>query len=135
MLEMGMAIDYGQMVIDNEFSAIIKNAVGGIKINDEELTVDIIHEIGPMNDFLSHESTLKHARVHSYPDFIDRRTRVSWNEAGCPSIHHKAMEHAIKIMEKHEPDPLPKSILNTMNSIIEEAEEELGILRNRTRTL
>jgi len=129
MLEMGMTIDYGQMVIDNEFSAMIRNAVSGIRVDDDELTLDLIHEIGPMNDFLSHDSTLKHARLHSHPDFIDRRMRVSWDEAGCPSIHQKATERAREVIEKHEPDSLPKSILDTINSIIKEAEKELGVLK------
>ena len=46
MIEMGMTIDYGQMVMDNEFARMIKYVVQGIPVNDETLAVDVIHEIG-----------------------------------------------------------------------------------------
>ena len=46
MIEMGMTIYYGQMVMDNEFARMIKYLVQGIPVNDETLAVDVIKEIG-----------------------------------------------------------------------------------------
>ncbi len=127
MIEMGMTIDYGQMVMDNEFARMIKYLVQGIPVNDETLAVDVIKEIGVGKDFLSHASTYKHMRTQSQPKLIDRRMREDWQAAGGTDIYQRALEEAKYILENHKPDPLPDTVLSAIRSIVEEAEAELGI--------
>ncbi len=124
---MGMTIDYGQMVMDNEFAKMIKYVVQGIPVNDETLAVDVICEVGVGKDFLSHENTYKHMRTQSQPKLIDRRTREDWLMGGQTDIHQRALAEARHILENHKPDPLPEDVLTTLRSIVQEAEEELGI--------
>jgi trimethylamine--corrinoid protein Co-methyltransferase len=128
MIEMGMTIDYGQMVMDNEFARMIKFLVQGIPVNDETLAVDVIKEIGVGKDFLSHESTYKYMRTQSQPKLIDRSMREEWQAAGGTDIYHRALEEARYILENHKPDPLPGDVLTAIRAIVEEAEAELGIL-------
>ena len=127
MIEMGMTIDYGQMVMDNEFARMIKYLVQGIPVNDETLAVDVIKEIGVGKDFLSHASTYKHMRTQSQPKLIDRRMREDWQAAGSTDIYQRALEEARYILENHKPDPLPDGVPAAIRSIVEEAEAELGI--------
>ena len=127
MIEMGMTIDYGQMVMDNEFARMIKYLVQGIPVNDETLAVDVIKEIGVGKDFLSHASTYKHMRTQSQPKLIDRRMREDWQAAGSTDIYQRALEEARYILENHKPDPLPDDVLAAIRSIVKEAEAELGI--------
>ena len=127
MIEMGMTIDYGQMVMDNEFARMIKYLVQGIPVNDETLAVDVIKEIGVGKDFLSHASTYKHMRTQSQPKLIDRRMREDWQAAGSTDIYQRALEEARYILENHKPDPLPDDVLAAIRFIVEEAEAELGI--------
>ena len=125
---MGMTIDYGQMVMDNELARMIKYLVQGIPVNDETLAVDVIKEIGVGKDFLSHASTYKHMRTQSQPKLIDRRMREDWQAAGATDIYQRALEEARYILENHKPDPLPDDVPAALRSIVEEAEAELGIL-------
>jgi trimethylamine--corrinoid protein Co-methyltransferase len=127
MIEMGMTIDYGQLVMDNEFARMIKYAVAGIPVNDETLAVDAIKEVGIGKDFLSHDSTYKHMRSQSQPELIDRKMREDWIKEGSTDIYQRALEQARFILENHKPDPLPEDVLATIRSIVEEAEEELGV--------
>jgi len=127
MIEMGMTIDYGQMVMDNEFARMIKYLVQGIPVNDETLAVNVIKEIGIGKDFLSHGSTYKHMRTQSQPKLIDRRMREDWQAAGATDIYQRALEEARYILENHKPDPLPDDVLAAIRSIVEEAEAELGV--------
>ena len=82
MPNLGMTMDYGQLVIDDEFAAMIKKTIEGIPVNDDELSVDIIHEVGPMNEYISHENTYKHMKIHSNPMFIDRRMEAHGKKLG-----------------------------------------------------
>ena len=129
MIEMGMTIDYGQLVMDNEFARMIKYLVQGIPVKDATLAVDVIKEIGVGKDFLSHESTYNHMRSQSQPKLIDRRTREDWKAAGSTDIYQRALEEARYILENHKPDPLSDDVLTALRSIVEEAERELGIYK------
>ena len=130
MIEMGMTIDYGQLVMDNEFARMIKYTVQGIAVTDESLAVDVMHEVGVGKDFLSHDHTIKHMRTQSQPKLIDRRTREDWDAGGKTDLYQRALEEARYILENHKPDPLPDEVLTTIRSIVEEAEAELGVIQN-----
>ncbi len=127
MLEMGVAIDFGQLVMDNEFARMIKHVVGGIPVEDETLAVDVIHDIGPFKDFLGHRHTLKHMRGQSQPGLIDRRTRSKWEAAGGSDMYQRALEKARQILESHTPAQLPESVIAELRAIVEAAEEERGV--------
>ncbi len=127
MIEMGMTIDYGQLVLDNEFAKMIKFLLNGIPVNDETLAVDVIREVGIGKDFLSHDHTYNHMQSQSQPVLIDRNMREDWEASGSTDIHQRALDKAKHILETHKPDPLPDDVLATLRSIVEEAEEELGI--------
>jgi len=127
MLEMGVTFDFGQLVMDNEFARMIKHAVNGIPVNDETLAVDAIHEVGPFKDFLSHKHTIRNMASQSQPRLIDRKRRMQWERAGGTDIYQRATEKAREILETHKPEPLPDDVLATIRSIVEEAEEELGV--------
>ena len=127
MIEMGMTIDYGQLVMDNEFARMINQVVEGIPVNDETLAVDVIHEIGVGKNFLSHDNTFKHMRSQSQPKLIDRRTREDWEAGGRTDIYQRALEEARYILENHKPEPLPENVIATIRSIVAESEAELGV--------
>ena len=127
MLESGVTIDFGQLVMDNEFAGMIKHVLNGIPVNDENLAVGVIHDVGPLKDFQAQKHTLKHMRSQSQPDLIDRRRRSKWQELGGTDMYERASAKAREILETHEPDPLPDDVLATIRSIVEDAEEELGV--------
>ena len=127
MIEMGMTIDYGQLVMDNEIARMIKYTLQGIPVNDETLAVDVMHDVGPARDFLGHDHTFKHMHEQSQPALIDRRMREDWQKSGSTDLYQRALEKARQILETHQPEPLPEDVLATMRGIVEEAEEELGI--------
>jgi len=127
MLETGITLDFGQLVMDNEFAGLIKFIINGIPVNDETLAVDVIHEVGPFKDFLAQKHTLKHMNTQSKPVLIDRRRRTKWEELGGTDIYERAREKAKEILETHKPKPLPDNVLSSIRSIITDAEEELGV--------
>ena len=66
-------------------------------------------------------------RSQSQPKLIDRRRRPNGEELGKTDIYQRACEKAREILETHQPDPLPDSVLTVIRSIIEETEKELGV--------
>ena len=126
-----MTIDYAQLVMDNEFARLIKYCVNGVPVNDESLSVDVIHDVGAFSDFLAHEDTYRHMREQSQPRLIDRRVREEWTADGATSIYERARAEARRILETHEPTPLPEGAAAEMAAIVAEAERELGVAERR----
>jgi trimethylamine--corrinoid protein Co-methyltransferase len=127
MLESGVTIDYAQLVMDAEFARMVKFCVPGIPVTDETLSVDVIAEIGPFSDFLSHDDTFKGMRGQSRSQFIDRRVREEWTAAGATTLYDRSLAEARRILETHVPEPLPEAVAAELKSIIAEAEQELDV--------
>jgi len=127
-LETGIVVDYGQLVIDDEFIGMVKYVLKGIPVNDETLAVDVIREIGPHGHFLAHDHTFKHMKTEqTHPDLIDRRVRQDWEAAGKKGLYDKAWEKARHILKTHQPEPLAPEVVANLRAIVDEAEKELGV--------
>ena len=127
MLESGVTIDYAQLVMDAEFARMVKYCVPGIPVSDQTLSVDVIAEIGPFNDFLSHDDTYAGMRTQSRSRFIDRRVREEWAADGSTTLYDRSLAEARRILETHTPDPLPEAVAAELKSIIDAAEREIGV--------
>ena len=127
MLESGVTIDYAQLVMDAEFARMVKFCLPGIPVTDQTLSVDVIAEVGPFGDFLSHADTYRGMREQSRSQLIDRRVREDWTAAGSTTVYERALAEARRILETHEPQPLPDAVAAELKAIIRAAEEELGV--------
>lgn len=125
-LESGLTFDYAKLVMDAEMIRGVQQVVKGIEVNDETLGIDVIKEVGPGGEFMTHPHTFKHMKELSQSRLFDRRNRESWQEfAGGKDLTERAYEEAKHILENHKPAPLPDGAAEAMKSIIEEYEAEL----------
>lgn len=127
MLEMGITMSFGQLVMDNEIIAMTRKVLEGIPVNDETLAVDVIKSVGARGHFLAEEHTVKHMRKLSETRLMDRRMRQFWVERGAKDLATTCDEKAREILETHKPEPLPEHVHKTLLKIIEQRENELGI--------
>lgn len=128
MLESGITFDLAQLVMDNEFARMIKHTVAGFRVDDEGLAVDVIRQIGPAGHFLSHAHTLRHMRIQSQPQLIDRSGMEAWREKGGTDIYRRAAQKARNILEHHHPEPLPAAVSAEIRAIITDTEGQLGVV-------
>ena len=127
MLEMGITFDLAQLVLDNEIAAMIMHSLGGIPVNDETLSVDVIKELGIGKDYLAHQTTYQYMKSQSQAYLLDRRMREDWEAAGSKDMYTRAREKMIDILENYAPPQLSEDVLASIRSIVEEAEAELGV--------
>jgi trimethylamine--corrinoid protein Co-methyltransferase len=125
-LEQGMTMDFAKLIMDAEMIRMVKIAMSGIKISDETLSMDVIHEVGPGGAYISHEQSLRFTKSQSQNKLFDRRSRIRWEEitAGKP-IQERAYEMANHILENHKPYPLRKGVPEDMRRIVKAFEAEL----------
>ncbi len=128
MLELGVSFDFAQLVMDNEIFRMVKKVIGGIEIADHKLALEVIHEVGPGGQFISHEHTYNNFRKEqSQSKLIDRQNRTGWLNSGATTMTERAYEEANAILASHQPEPLPSATVQTLREMVEEAEKEYGI--------
>ncbi len=126
MIESGVTFDFAQLVIDDEIARMVKQVVGGVRVDDEALAVDDIQSVGSFGDFLSMDATLAHMREQSQPRLIDRRVREEWEERGSTDMYQRALVRAREILESHEPEPLPDDVRRRVRQIVDDADRAAG---------
>jgi len=124
---MGITFDLAQLVLDDEIAGMIKTAVNGIAVNDITLSIDMIKENGQFHDYLAHRSTFDHMRTISSPKIMNRQMRHQWTKGGEKDAYERARDEVKHILKTHKPVPLSEEVLKKVRSIVDGAEEELGV--------
>jgi trimethylamine--corrinoid protein Co-methyltransferase len=63
------------LVIDNEIASAVMRAYRGLEVNNDNLAVDVIREVGPGGIFLGRKHTLKHYKTEIWlPEISDKNT-------------------------------------------------------------
>lgn len=124
MIDLGMTLDFSQIVIDNELAKMVRKIIGGIPVNDETMAVDFIRSVGCGGHFLQEEHTLRHMRgEQSYTRLFDRRPYGQWKDDERKDLATRATEKMHDILENHKPDCLDETTAKTLDIIIAEAKE------------
>ncbi len=128
MLDSGMVLDYGKMIMDDEINHQIKRIVKGLPVDDTTLSVDLIKEVGLTGDYLIHPSTLSLYKQLSAPNLMNRESYENGTAGGSTDLHQRAMQHARDLVSNHKPPPISKHVQHEIDEIIRETEKELRIV-------
>jgi len=109
-LEAGLANSPELMVLANELIAMNRVLAAGVRFDDEALALDVIDEVGPGGQFLSHDHTMRHWRALWTPHLFDRQRLDPWLEKGSKTMHQRVREATVAILDSHQVAPLPASV-------------------------
>jgi len=124
MLEAGMTLSFGQLVIDNEIIGMVKRILRGISVDRELMGVEVIKKVGIGNNFLTEHHTIEHLEAEqAQATIIDRRRRGAWETRGSKSLIQSANERARELLKSHEPKPLPEELIVELKRIIKSVEK------------
>jgi trimethylamine---corrinoid protein Co-methyltransferase len=126
MIDLGMTLDFGQLVVDNEIAKMVRKILYGIPVNEDTLAVDVIRKVGAGGHFLMEEHTLRHMKTtQSQSRLFDRNPRHTWKDKGATDLSTRATEEACNILRTHKPQPLPSGVIPKMQDIIAQFEQEV----------
>jgi trimethylamine--corrinoid protein Co-methyltransferase len=109
-LEAGLANSPEYMVLANELIGMNRVFVQGVQFDEEALALDVIHEVGPGGQFLSHDHTMRHWRELWTPKLFDRQRLEPWLEKGGKTMRQRVREATLEILESHQVPPLPADV-------------------------
>jgi len=101
-------------VLADEIIGMVKTLTRGLETSDETLPLRMIERLGPKSSFISEKHTLKHFRRFWAPTVFDRS--FSWEPPakGCEELLN---EKTIKILQTHNPKPLPDDLVKELKKM------------------
>ncbi|MGQ9721970.1 MAG: trimethylamine methyltransferase family protein [Candidatus Jordarchaeum sp.] len=94
----------------------------------ENLALDVIKEVGAKGEkWMTHKYNLSRLNMFAPPFCLDTHAFDDWLKGGAPSWVYVRCREKLKELEKHEPEPLPKDVVERMNVIVKEGNEKLKV--------
>jgi trimethylamine--corrinoid protein Co-methyltransferase len=113
--------------ISDEIIGMVERYVGGVTVTPETLAFDVVKEIGPEGEYLSHDHTLAHFREELFlPKLFDREAEQTWIRKGERDLADVAREKVKEILGRHQVPALSDSQLAALAGIIAETEDEIA---------
>jgi trimethylamine--corrinoid protein Co-methyltransferase len=118
-LDFGLTASLELIVIVDEYIAMNRKLFAGVEVTPETLAVDVVRDVGPGGDFLSHRQTAKQVRKAQWrPSIINRQGHVRWLEEGGLDLKEKARRKALKLLAEHEPAPLDAALAARVDELV-----------------
>lgn len=116
----GMTTSIEQLIIDHEILTFVYRYLDGIKVDKDHIAEDVIKEVGPKKNFMTHVHTLKYIRSGEHTDckISNRGVYDLWESRGKPSISDNASIIAKEIINDHKSPHLNKEKNERLKEII-----------------
>ena len=118
-MDSGLQASLQLMVTCADFIGFLRAATAGVTVNDETLALDVIEELGPTGDYLSHDHTMQHFREPYYSKLAEKGVYAQWLHRGGTTMEQRASKQIDKVLAEHEPEPLPLDIQQDIRRIVE----------------
>ncbi len=123
MLDSALTWDYASALLQNEFLDMVLKVVGGIRVSEANIAYDVIKDVGPAGEFITHDHTYNNFKRLSQTKLMNRNTRENWEADGSPDIVELAYEKSLDILKNYKPAPRPENIQKELDGIYAEYEE------------
>jgi len=114
-----------QAVLDDDIAGMIGRVLEGATVDDEQLAVDLIDEVGPVpGHFLNKAHTRKWWKTMQYlPMAADRLPYPEWLKTGKKTARDYAKSKMQEIVATHKPEPLTADQERGIEEVLREARE------------
>ncbi len=111
------------IVATDEIIAMIDHMCAGIDVRDEALALDVIKEIGPGGEFVTHWHTYERFRDVWYPEMLFRGGVEAWADSEQRTFEERTQARTRHLMDQPGPASLPEDVSREIEAIIAQVEE------------
>ncbi len=118
-----------QLMIDAEMCGMVARCLDGIQVNDNNLAMDVIKDIGHFpGNYLDTDHTSYRWRSERYLPLVSLRESLErWIDMGSKDILVQADEKARYLLQNHQVTPLSPDVDNEIDELLKAAAKEKGI--------
>jgi len=122
-LEAGLTSSLDAVVAFDEVIGMVRRMMRGIPVSTETLALDVIDEVGPGGEFLTHSHTYEHFKQDWFPNIFNRQNYEGWEADGRTTLADRSNKRVRDILETHNPLELSDAVKTELNGIIKRAEK------------
>jgi len=127
-MEGGLHASFEKMALDADLLGMVAEFLRPVVVNDAELALDAIREVGPGGHFFGAAHTMARYRNAFYAPMIsDWRNYETWNEAGRPDAYDAANRLYKKTLAAYEPPPMDPARLEELTAFVARRKAEGGV--------
>ncbi len=127
-LEGGLCASFEKFILDVDLLQMVSQFLQPIQIDDQELALDTIDEVGPGGHFFGTAHTQARYKDAFYAPLIsDWRNYESWQEAGSPEAATKANILYQQALREYEKPPLDAAIKDELDGFVARRISEGGV--------
>ena len=125
--EGGLSASYEKFIVDIEMCQMIAEICQPLKVNEDELALDAITDVGPGGHFFGTDHTLARFETAFYQPLVFSRTNFEqWTEEGSPRTDERATKVWKKVLADYEQPPIPADRLQAMTEFVDRRTAEGG---------
>lgn len=130
-LEGGLCASFEKLVIDAEVLQGLTECFRPIEVNDAELALDAIRDVGPGGHFFGTQHTLERYEKAFYsPLLSDWQNYGNWLASGGQDSMARASTIARRLIDAHQPPPVDPAIGEALDAFVARRKEEGGVLES-----
>jgi trimethylamine--corrinoid protein Co-methyltransferase len=128
-LEGGLTASFEKFIIDIEMLRMFAELFRPMVVNDAELALEAIREVGPGGHFFGTAHTLERYRTAFYqPILSDWSSYGNWVEAGSEDAERRANRLWKKALAEYQPPPIDPAIREELDQFVARRTAEGGAM-------
>jgi len=130
-LEAGMTACLELIVFCDEVIDELRHFRKGLTVDDEQLAIEVIDQVGPGGSYMEHLHTFRNFRNIWYPALRNRDRFETWQKAGGLTLEKKLNARVRHILETHRSDSLQNEAEVQIADIMQKAAEHYDQAQHR----
>ena len=127
-MEGGLHAGFEKVILDAELLQMVAAFLDGVKVDDDELAIAAMEDVGPGGHFFGTPHTQSRFRTAFHkPMLSDWRNYESWEEAGSPQVPSKANRIWKELLAAYTPPPMDAAIREELDAFVARRKAEGGV--------
>jgi trimethylamine--corrinoid protein Co-methyltransferase len=124
LIDSSMTLYPEQILLDAEIAMHVYETYKAFEFKDLDVNLDVIKVVGPQGHYLRQKHTRTHLRDFHYSPIFNQLDQ----DGNLMDPREIALEDFKELEKNHHPEPLPESILNELDKIIQAADKKASEL-------
>ncbi|MBN1807954.1 MAG: trimethylamine methyltransferase family protein [Planctomycetes bacterium] len=121
-------IDPRMMILESEFVESLKRLAAEVEVSEKTLPIEVVKELGPGGEYLSHPHTFEHFRDEIWmPELRSGEAYEAWVAGGSTDVLEKARRKAVEILENYHPRGISEKTEERLVGLLDGYAGELGL--------